>query len=79
MTRPGNVLSLIFAVMTFLPSVAAATSLHNVSYEGDVAEVKRLIAAGAPVNAKDIEGETPLSHAYNVGVVKILEAAGGEK
>ena len=80
MTRP-NLLILIFAVMTFLPAVATAeyTPLHVFSERGDVAEVKRLLDAGADVNAKDNDGRTPLYYARisdYAEVLKLLLAAG---
>ena len=52
MTRP-NLLILIFALMTFLPSVAAAEPLHDTTAAGDIAEVKRLLAAGANANTQN--------------------------
>ena len=78
MTRP-NLLILIFAVMTFLPSVASAAPLHEASRKGDTAEVKRLIAAGADVGARDDDGDAPLHKASRNGhaeVVEVLLAAG---
>ena len=68
--------ALIFAVMTFLPSVAAAAPLHDASRKGDAVEVKRLLAAGADANAKDRNtGARPLHEASGEGhaeVVKVL-------
>ena len=53
-----------------------AKSLHQAAEQGDLAEVKRLIAEGADVNAKDEEGETPLhwatSEEGHVDIVKTL-------
>ena len=46
---------------------------------GDVAEVKRLLASGANVNAKNNDGETPLHWASgegHAGMVKRLLASG---
>ena len=103
MTRP-NVLILIFALMTFLPSVASASAtydyeytypdsypLHDASERGDVAEVKRLIAAGEGVDVNkrterderpyEATGERPLHLASLYGhaeVVKVLLAAGAD-
>ena len=80
MTRP-NVLILIFAVMTFLPAVATAAPLHDASSEGNIPEVKRLLKAGADVNAKDEYGYMPLLFAISNGhveVVKVLLSAGAD-
>ena len=86
MIRPGKayVIPLIFAVMTFLPSVVSAGGnasypLHDASAAGDIAEVKRLLDAGADVNAKDKYGETPLhwtSVSGRAEVVKVLLSSG---
>ena len=81
MTRP-NLLILIFAFMMCLPLVASAAPLHNASIMGDTAEVKRLLDAGADVNAKSEDGFTPLHYASMEGrgeVVKLLLAAGGKE
>ena len=84
MTRTRNLLLLIFAVMTFSPSVAAAatTPLHDASQSGKVAEVKRLLSAGADIKEKDNDGWTPLhmaSRSGHVKAVKILKTAGGKE
>ena len=54
------------------------TPLHkalNVDFSGkaDAAEVRRLIAAGADVNAKDPSGKTPLFLAAAIGDVELLQ------
>ena len=77
------VIPLIFALMTFLPSVASATPLHDgASERRKIAEVKRLIAAGADVNAKLADdGRTLLHEASADGhaeVVKVLLDAGAD-
>ena len=87
MTRP-NVLILIFAVMTFLPSVASGvlrtTPLHEASGNGDVAEVKRLLAdpgGRLDLDSGDADRQTPLRRAIwdvRPEVVKILKDAGGK-
>lgn len=40
-----------------------ATELHFAAQSGDVAEVKRLVEAGADVNVQDENGNTPLKYA----------------
>ena len=73
--------ALILALMTCLPAVASAeyTSLHEASEIGHVAKVKRLLAEGENVNARDGEEQTPLHYASSKGhegVVKVLLAEG---
>lgn len=51
-----TLLLLIAVVMLF----AGCGALHNAAYKGDIKGVERLIAAGADVNAKGIDGNTPL-------------------
>jgi ankyrin repeat protein len=50
------------------------TPLHWAVYRNDVAEVKRLIAARANVNARNDYGSTPLSEAAVVGNVEVIAA-----
>ena len=57
------------------------TPLHKAAKDGDVSEVKELLAKGAEVNAKGKDGETPLHWAALLGhldVVKELLAKGAE-
>jgi ankyrin repeat protein len=49
------------------------TPLHWAVYRGDVAEVKRLIANGADVNARNDYGSTPLSEAAVAGNVEVID------
>jgi ankyrin repeat protein len=49
------------------------TPLHWAVYRSDVAEVKRLIASGADVNAQNDYGATPLSEAAVAGNVEVIE------
>jgi len=42
-------------------------SLHHAAAEGDVEQVKKLIAAGAAINAKDSDSYTPLHRAVQAG------------
>lgn len=78
--------SIIFlAVTLFVASAPAQTGgaisdLHWAALEGDVAEVKRLVAAGADVNATDnVYDDSPLYWAVrggSTGAVRALVAAG---
>jgi cytochrome c len=59
---------------------AAAAELHDAARRGDLAAVERLLATGAPVDAPDGGGATPLYLAASEGhaaVVARLLAAGG--
>jgi len=49
------------------------TPLHWAVYRNDVEEVKRLIAAGANVNAGNDYGSTPLSEAAITGNVEVID------
>ncbi|GIK15190.1 MAG: hypothetical protein BroJett003_01540 [Planctomycetota bacterium] len=54
------------------------TALHQAVY-GDSAEVRALISGGANVNARDIDGDTPLhsaAHSGNRSAIEILIHAG---
>ena len=58
-----RIILLILAVMTCFPAAATAgdeeaTPLHEASENGRADGVKRLLAAGADVNAKDRDGRT---------------------
>ena len=56
--------------------------LIDAAENGDVAEVKELIKAGADVNAKTDDGRTALSAAKergNTNIVKLLKAAGAKE
>lgn len=50
------------------------TALHWAAYNGNVALVERLVAAGADVAAANQFGSTPLAEAAVVGNAKIIEA-----
>jgi len=57
-----------------------ATPLHLAADAGSEECVSLLLAAGAPVNARDVEGGTPVSYAAAAGrqgVVDVLRRAGG--
>ncbi len=52
---------------------APSQSLHEAAKNGDLAAVKRLIAEGADVNARNDKGETPLHHAAAWGSKDVVE------
>jgi ankyrin repeat protein len=64
------------------------TALHRAAYDQDVAEVRRLLAGGARVDARNEKGDTPLAFALmlqrtpggqaNVAVVEALLRAGAD-
>jgi len=58
-----------------------ANSLHEASARGEIERVKALITDGAPINAKDEQGQTPLHRAAKLGrraVVEYLLAQGAD-
>ena len=60
---------------------AAYQGLHAAAQSGDVAQIVRLIKAGAPVNATDAAGRTPLhvaTFARQPGAVRALIQAGAD-
>src|SRR5687767_14482565 len=52
--------------------VDGTTPLHWAVYRNDVTEVKRLLAAGANVNASNDYGSTPLAEAAVTGNVEVI-------
>jgi ankyrin repeat protein len=54
-----NKLSICIGALCALVSPAISGPLHDAVIHGDVAEVRRLIAAGVDVNAQDIVLGTP--------------------
>jgi ankyrin repeat protein len=59
----------------------AYTGLHAAAWRGDAAAVRALVAAGAPVDARDGRGRTPLhvaTHARHGEVIRALVAGGAD-
>jgi ankyrin repeat protein len=54
--------------------IDGTTPLHWAVYRNDLAEVKRLIAGGANVNASNDYGSTPLAEAAVTGNVEVIRA-----
>ncbi|HEX5229567.1 MAG TPA: ankyrin repeat domain-containing protein, partial [Bryobacteraceae bacterium] len=74
----GSVLVLLVAPL-FAGSSDPATDLLWAAHNGDVAQVGRLLEAGAEVNAKNQFGATPMSEAAlngNTAIIKMLLDAG---
>jgi len=69
------------AVVNLLRSASELSELHIAAETGRITDVRRLLAAGANVNAKDKGGYTPLhlaTWAEQSEVVKVLLAAGAD-
>ena len=61
--------------------VAGYSGLHRAAHKGDISEVRRLIAAGADLNARDAYARTPLhvaAYASQEEAVAVLVAAGAD-
>ena len=59
--------------------IARYSGLHAAAHKGDIAEIERLIAAKADLNARDPYGRTPLhvaTHAGKVDAIRVLAKAG---
>lgn len=59
--------------------VARYSGLHAAAHRGDIAEIERLLAAKADLNARDPYGRTPLhvaTHAGKVDAIRALAKAG---
>lgn len=75
----GAVLPASAQVAPSAAEVAAYTGLHAAAHRGDVARLKALLAAGAPVDARDAAGRTPLhvaTFARQRDAVRTLAASG---
>lgn len=60
-------------VLTSLASKYGRTPLHHATIRGDVAEVRRLLAAGVNVNAQDRNGWSALHQAAQEGHVEVVQ------
>jgi hypothetical protein len=58
---------------------ASAAPLHDAAKAGDVAEVRRLLQAGANVEAGNKDGETPLHRAARGGHAEIVAFGKGAR
>ena len=56
----------------------AAEPIHNAAYLGDVANLKKLLASGVKVDARDEYGHTPLHRARTAEIAKVLLKAGAK-
>jgi ankyrin repeat protein len=65
------VLAVVGAAILFLLSGCDAR-LHSAVSDGDEREASSLMAAGANVNAREVEGETPLMYAAAAGRTKMV-------
>lgn len=79
MRRTGQLLAALLAGAMLMTSASAATDLLAAASSGNLAEVGRLIAAGADLEQRDGQGQTALLRAVagnHVAVAKALLAAG---
>lgn len=95
--RPGLLPGLVLAAAWGLGSLAAAPAaaqvppsgreaaayagLHAAAWRGDLAQIDRLVAAGADLNARDAHGRTPLqvaSFARQHAAIRALARAGAD-
>ena len=53
-------------------------SIHKASEEGNIEVVKQHLAAGTDVNAKDVNGSTPLTFADNKEIAELLISEGAD-
>jgi ankyrin repeat protein len=56
----------------------AAGPIHDAALTGDVAELKKLLASGVKVDARDERGNTPLHWAQTEEIAKVLLKAGAK-
>jgi len=72
------------AIAQVAPTAAEAsryTGLHAAAHRGDLAELRKLIAGRAQVNARDVHGRTPLhvaTFAKQRDVIRLLANAGAD-
>lgn len=63
------------------PTAMGSTPLHLAAMNGDTGPLKALLAAGAPVNARDRDGATPLhmaAYASRLEATQLLLQAGAD-
>ena len=77
-----HTLLLVLFALLIVPGCSKSTAdLHSAAHQGDLAVVKRLVAAGTDVNARDELGSTPLHYAanqYHAEVMKFLLESGAD-
>lgn len=66
-----------FISFSYVAMPAKGTPLHEAVYNNDINAIRKLIAQGADVNAKDDWGDTPLHWADNVELIRELLKAPG--
>jgi ankyrin repeat protein len=77
--RTYTKLILLFALTAMMALSTGCASLHDAAKAGDIAQVRKMIAQGADVNAKDSRGMTPLFEASRTGHVEISKLLIKEK
>ena len=82
-TIVGSAVAVIWGILItmFVLSAAVAGSIHDAAKNGNIDQVKQLIAAGTNVDARDDAGHTPLQLAAGTGhtaVVQLLITEGAD-
>lgn len=79
---PRLLAPLVFGLVFWIGGTLAQTSsLHEAAARGDAADVKRLIGAGASVDARDADGRTALlraTHGNHIEAARALIGAGAD-
>jgi hypothetical protein len=68
-----HILPFLLGLLLVVGCSGSNAGLHRAANEGDLATVKRLIASGANVNARDERGSTPLHYAANQYHAEVIE------
>ena len=76
--RITTFLAALILTLSLAVAPVAADPIHWAAYLGDVAEVKKLLASGVKVDARDKDGYTPLHKAETAEIMKVLLKAGAK-
>lgn len=59
--------------IALLVAVSLGSKLHNAAAQGDLEMVNKLLSENADINAKDFDGDTPLSNACRFGREEVVD------